>query len=248
MTQVENAPDGSVLVWVPGGFFLMGSREGDLDEQPVHGVEVAGFWLGRHEVTNAQYARFLEATGAAKPDFWDDPGFNAPNQPVVGVRWPEAEGYCRWAGVRLPTEAEWEYAAAAGARQMRYGTATGQLTHDLANYGGAAGLDTFEDVTALVGTFPPNPFGLHDMAGNAWEWCGTPWEPYGGDPAAAVEETDERGFKVMRGGSWHFGAFHCRVSCRHRHRGHLHYDYVGFRVARSATAEEAGPPVAGHRK
>jgi len=228
-----NATDGSVLVWVPGGEFSMGSNQGDPDEKPANRVRVAGFWLGEHEVTNAEYAKFLQATGNRKPDFWDDPRFNKPNQPVVSVTWNDALQYCKWANVRLPTEAEWEYAAAAGKRQLRYGTATGKLDHDLANFAGTGGCDTYEDVPAPVGSFPPNPFGLYDMAGNAWEWCGTTWMPYPYRADDGRDGPEEGGYKVMRGGCWHFGPFHCRVACRHRHMTYLRYDYAGFRVALS---------------
>lgn len=231
-----NPTDGSELVWIPGGEFYMGSNEGDPDERPVHRVRVEGFWLGRYEITNQQYAKFLQATGyPEKPDFWDDPKFNKPNQPVVGVKFHAALAYCRWAGLRLPTEAEWEYAAAAGAKQLRYGTATGEISHDLANFAGAQGRDVYDDAPAPVGKFPPNPFGLYDMAGNAWEWTSSLWRPYPYRADDGREDLEAFGFRVMRGGCWHFGPFHCRVSSRHRHMEHLRYDYVGFRVALSAS-------------
>ncbi len=235
-----NSRDGSELVWIAGGSFIMGSESGDPDEKPAHGLTVAGFWLGRYEVTNRQYARFLKETGRQPPAFWDDPRYNKPDQPVVGVKFRDALAYCKWAGLRLPTEAEWEYAARAGRRQLEYGTATGQISHDLANYAGVGGRDKWQDEPAPVGSFPPNPLGLYDMAGNAWEWCSSMWAPYPYNPRDGREDLERHAFRVMRGGCWHFGPFYCRASCRHRHRDHLFYDYVGFRVA--ASADVIAPP------
>jgi formylglycine-generating enzyme required for sulfatase activity len=232
---LTNAADGSVLVWIPGGEFTMGSADGDADEMPVSRLRVEGFWLGQKEVTNAQFARFLEAKGGRQPLLWDDPRFSQPDQPVAGVGWSSAVAYCTWAGLRLPTEAEWEYAAA-GARQLRYGTATGQIDHDLANYDGTG---RFSDLAAPVGSFPPNPFGLHDMAGNVFEWTSSLWLPYPYNAADGRETPETRGFRVMRGGCWHWGDFDCRVSTRHRHQSHLQYDYVGLRVAKTASESDA---------
>jgi iron(II)-dependent oxidoreductase len=231
-----NETDGSVLVLIPGGEFRMGSDEGDPDEQPVHTVRVESFWLGQHEVTNEQYGRFMAATQRDAPPFWDDPKLNQPSQPVVGVKWLAAVAYCKWAGLRLPTEAEWEYAAAAGARELPYGTSTGECTPELANYGGVEGRAAGESGPRPVGTFPPNPFGLYDLAGNAWEWCSSAWQPY---PYKADDGREDLagGLKVMRGGCWHFGPFTCRRACRHRHAAHLMYDYAGFRVALHNTPE-----------
>jgi len=230
--ELVNAADASVLVWIPSGQFTMGGDKGDPDELPSGMVDVKGFWMSEKEITNAQYAKFLEATGRSEPDLWNDANFNKPDQPVIGVRWPDAVAYCTWAGGRLPTEAEWEYAASAG-KGLGDGTATGSLDHETANYAGARGRDTFEDVTSPVGSFPPNPFGLYDMAGNVWEWTSSAWMDYPYVASDGREDMDSGGFRVMRGGCYHFGEFHCRNTARHRHRYHLHYDYVGFRLAKS---------------
>lgn len=231
-----NPNDGSVMVWIPGGEFTMGSNTGADDEKPGHSVVIEGFWLGKYEITNAQYALFLTATRYSKPDFWEDPNYNEPNHPVVGLKWRDAVKYCDWAGVRLPTEAEWEYAAAFGAEQLAYGTATGLLNHDMANFSGTQGKDCWK-YTSPVGSFPPNPFGLFDMAGNAWEWCGSIWEPYPYQENDGREDQDPniRELRVMRGGSWHYGSEYCRVSARHYHREDLRYDFVGLRVALTDT-------------
>jgi formylglycine-generating enzyme required for sulfatase activity len=230
--------DGSQLVWIPGGEFMMGSTEGDPEERPVARVSVEGFWLGAYEVTNAQYATFMKETNRRAPLYWDDASFNQPNQPAIDISWNDALAYCKWAELRLPTEAEWEYAASAG-KQFRYGTATGEIGHDLANYAGTGGGDTWDDVTAPVGSFPPNPFGLYDMAGNAWEWVSSEWKPYPYDPTDGRERLVSYTYRVMRGGCWHFSESYCRATARHRLEAHLHYDYVGFRVALSGDEAKA---------
>lgn len=231
-----NPKDGSAMVWIPGGVFMMGNDTGMVDERPRHSVSVEGFWLSKYEVTNAQYSLFLKETRGSEPDFWSDPAFNAPNQPVVGVRWRDAVRYCEWADVRLPTESEWEYAAACGTRQLHYGTSTGELNHDLANFAGVQGWDRWR-YTSPVGSFPANPFGLFDLAGNAWEWCSSIWEPYPYQFNDGREYQDDsfRGLRTLRGGSWHYGPDYCAVSKRHYHREDLRFDFSGFRVALTDT-------------
>ncbi len=228
-----NPRDGSVLVWIPGGEFTMGSDSGPEDERPAHRVRVEGFWLGKYEVTNRQYALYLEAEQDRLPMFWEDPQYNHPDQPVVGVLYTEAAGYCGWAGVRMPTEAEWEYAALSG-RQFAYPTATGELTPELANIRGTSGKDRWER-TAPVGSFPPTPLGLYDMAGNAWEWTTSRFARY---PYVITDgrEDQDGGLRVLRGGSYGFGPDYARSRHRHRFSSHLRYDFAGFRVAASPAA------------
>jgi iron(II)-dependent oxidoreductase len=210
----------------------MGSEEGDRDERPPHPITVKAFWIGKYEVTNAQYAAFLEATGHRRPMYWDTSGFDDPRQPVVGVLWQDAKAYCDWAKLRLPTEAEWEYAARAGKR-FRYATATGAVSRDLANYRGTGGADRW-DGPSPVGSFPPNPLGLYDMAGNAWEWTSTNYRAYPYSRTDGREYVHEaRGVRVMRGGSWHSPPAYLTTTHRHRFASHLSYDYAGFRVART---------------
>jgi formylglycine-generating enzyme required for sulfatase activity len=143
-------------------------------------VTVDGFWIGAFEVTNAQYAAFIKTTGHANKGStnWDN-SFGKPEHPVVNVSWLDATAFCEWAQVRLPTEAEWEYAACGG-KNFYYGTAGGTLDYSLTNYARAVG------TTTTVGTYPPNPFGIHDMSGNVWEFC-----------------IDPKGWKrILCGGSW----------------------------------------------
>ena len=238
-TLRTNTVDGSILVWVPAGEFKMGSTDGNEDEIPVTKPKVKGFWLGKFEVTNEQFAKFLAETGC-DPSSWRDDRNTQPNQPVMGIRWSAARAYCKWAGLRLPTEAEWEHSARGG-KHFQYPTATGRIDPSLANYFDSKGVN-HRDGPSPVGSFLPNPYGIHDMAGNAWEWTGSLYQAY---PASSEDEnTDDveerRGFRVMRGGCWRYSADYCSSSHRHRFQGHLTYDYAGIRVALSL--KDVSPP------
>ncbi len=227
-----NPTDGSVLIWIPGGEFTMGSDQGQEDERPAHKVTLQGFWLGQFEVTNEQYRRFLRAEATIQPYHADDPNYSDPNQPVVGMTWREAQSYCQWAGLRLPTEAEWEYAARAGTT-AEYPTQGGTINHALANVRGVSGLDKWEG-TSPVGRFPPNALGLYDMAGNAWEWTSSAFLPYPYKDDDEHEANRPGVLRVLRGGAWCFPPEYCRATHRHRFAAHLRCDYPGIRVAMTA--------------
>ena len=223
--------DGSVLVWIPGGSFTMGAKAGQADEKPSHKITVRGFWLGKYEITNEQYMRFVKEKDWWAPDFSDDEELNGYNQPVVGIKWNHARKYLNWANVRLPTEAEWEYVARGG-RNFKYPTATGKLNHNLANFWGTGGRDKWLEKTSPVGSFPPNPFGIYDLAGNAFEWTSSLYRSYPYSQTDGRENQTTKSFRVMRGGSWHFSEKYCRAGYRHKFRMHLRLDFAGFRVAR----------------
>ena len=108
------------MVLIPAGSFKMGSNNGKDNEKPVHTVYVDAFYMDKYEVTNAQYRKFMSATGHREPKYWDYSDYNQPNQPVVAVSWNDATAYARWAGKRLPTEAEWEKAARGGLEGREY--------------------------------------------------------------------------------------------------------------------------------
>ena len=195
-----------------------------------------GFWLGKYPVINAQYARFLQAASdsAAKPGYWDNRRFNQPDQPVVGVSWDEAQAFCQWAGGRLPTEAEWEYAC-------RAGTTTeycfGNDEKALGDYGWFEGNSGGQ--TQPVGAKQPNRWGLHDMHGNVWEWC-QDW--FAEDYYQASDGKDPRGPKsgtsrVLRGGSWYNPAVGARSAYRGGDRPGWRDRGVGFRLARTVSLE-----------
>ncbi|HCP12255.1 MAG TPA: hypothetical protein DIT89_07965, partial [Planctomycetaceae bacterium] len=221
---------GLTLVWIPPGEFRMGSTEGYGDEQPVHSVVLSeGFWLSRYQVTNDDYRRFLQAQPGSveTPRYWDDRKFNQPKQPVVGISWHDAVKYCEWAGFRLPTEAEWEYACRAGSSQEYcFGSNTSQLG-DYAWYD-----KNSNGQTQPIGSKRPNAWGLHDMHGNVYEWCSDWFGDYDSelcvDPIGAAEGSA----RVVRGGSWHGYARGVRSACR---RGILPRDanyYLGLRPLR----------------
>lgn len=260
------------MVWIEGGEFPMGSESSEFpDAQPVHTVKVNGFWMDEHEVTNAQFARFVEETGyktvAERPlDPADFPGvpkdmlvpgsavFTPPshkvplnnplqwwvyvpgaswqhpegpessiegreNEPVVHVCYEDAEAYTKWAGKRLPTEAEWEYAAQGGKPDRRYywgnelkpgGKWVANIFQGSFPHGNTAE-DGFERA-APVKTFSPNTYGLYDMDGNVWEWCQDYYRPdyYKKSPKDNPKgpsdsyDPDEPGAvkRVQRGGSF----------------------------------------------
>ncbi len=219
--------DGSGLVPVPGGEYLLG--EGDKK----HRVVLSPFWIGKFPVTNEQYGRFLEAgPSRRKPGYWDDEKFNDPRQPVVGVSWLEALAYCRWAELDLPSEAEWE-AAARGTDACPYPWGQEEPSDKLANFGRNVGRPT------PVGAYPEGrgPYGTLDQAGNVWEWCWDEFkeDAYGGpdgqrDPLVRGDETDEAALRVLRGGSWAYPSGDLRAAVRDGSRAGNRRRNDGFRV------------------
>jgi formylglycine-generating enzyme required for sulfatase activity len=235
------------FVWVPGGSFLMGSSktrgepgydpEAYDDEMPAHSVRLTGFWMGVYPVTNEQYARFMAETGQLAPPSFSDRRFNDPAQPVVAVSWEDAAAFARWLtgklaalAARLPTEAEWEYAAR-GTDGRPYPWGYERPDASRATFG----LPVDSGRPAVVGHTPGgvSPFGVHELAGNVWEWCLDAWA----DRYAEIEESvdpchqgDTRGgSRVVRGGSWDDEATGMRSAFR---SGNPQYRFLslGFRV------------------
>ena len=228
---------GITFVTIPAGVFPMGGTQHG-DEKPIHQVEISReFWLAKYPVTNAQYQRYLESAGGRvkKPSHWDDRRFNQPDQPVVGVSWQDAQAYCKWAGCRLPTEAEWEYACRAGTTTE---FSFGDNAELLVEYGWFG--KNSNGQSQPVGAKKPNAWGLHDMHGNVWEWCQDWFEEYA---AGAVRDPmgPERGLiRVIRGGSWNDPAEFCRSAYRCWNDPVIRDDDLGFRVARSPSGR-SGP-------
>ena len=244
--EILSKNDGTTMLLIPTGTFEMGDsfREGLPHELPVHTVSVSAFYMDVTEVTNAVYKQFLDATGHKAPNFWDDPTFNAPDQPVVGVSWFDAAAYAQWAGKRLPTEAEWEYAARGGRAGMRYPWGD-EITHDDANYKGKNDKDIW-DGPAPVGSFAENGYGLYDMGGNIWEWCADEYD----DEFYAVSQEDNpisgklitftnNDFanvatrRVLRGGSWNSATNKVRVASRNFLDPQSTSQITGFRCVRT---------------
>ncbi len=311
------------LVWIPGDTFKMGSAKGERDEQPVHNVKLNGFWIGKFEVTNAEFAAFIKATkyktiAERQPKPEDFPGVppellkpgaivftpperdipvqrlrdrgmflawwkyvpdaswkfpagpgqpgakDQPRFPVVHIAWYDAVAYCEWktktTGVtyRLPTEAEWEFAARGGLKEKEYiwGTEQEPLGKPMANiwHGKFPVQNTKKDGfygTAPVGSFPVNGYGLHDMAGNVWEWCSDWYRPeyYSesvvnnpkGPPADKSYDPNEPGARkrVQRGGSFLCTDLYCgsfRPARRMKTTPDTGMSHAGFRVLVEAPA------------
>ncbi|KAB2832406.1 MAG: formylglycine-generating enzyme family protein, partial [Candidatus Brocadia sp.] len=171
------------------------------------------FYMGRYPVTNEEYARFLKANPTVtEPAYWADRKYNQPKQPVVGVSWEDARHYAAWAGLRLPGEAEWEYACRAGSKTRYY---SGDKDEDLARVGWYT--KNSGGQLHAVGEKEPNGFGLYDMHGNVWEWIEDDWhDNYKGAPNDGRAWVDKRrgSDRVVRGGGWYGGAQGCRSAAR----------------------------------
>ena len=230
---IVTGPAEIAYVRIPAGEFRMGSPKSKYDdERPVHSVRISGdFLLARYPVTNGQYTEFMkDRQNISKPMYWEDRRFNQPEQPVVGVSWDDAQAFCEWAGCRLPTEAEWEYACRAGTpTEYSFGDDAEQLAQYAWYDKNSSGQ------THPVGTKLPNPWGLHDMHGNVWEWCQDRWdaEYYSKSPLVDPRGSESGTGRVLRGGSWLNQAGSCRSAIRDLRRPVLRYLVSGFRVART---------------
>ena len=222
-------------ILVQGGTFKMGSNDGDVDEKPIHTVTVGSFYMSKYEVTVAQYREFCKATGRAMPATpkwgWHD------NHPIVNVNWKDATAYCRWLSeltkqtYRLPTEAEWEYAARGGNKSKGYTYAGGNTLSELAWHG-----DNSLEQTHPVGTKKPNELGLYDMSGNVFEWCADIYSDryYAESPDKNPKGPEGGDERILRGGSWYGnGKYGCRVAIRVACIPDAKDDYDGIRIVRS---------------
>ena len=211
----------------------MGSEAGQDNERPLHRVWVDGFRLAECQVTNAEYEEFVAGTGAEKALLGEDPKFNDPQQPVVGVSWFEAVGYCEWLGgvhggsYRLPSEAEWERAARGGVegRVFPWGDAPPE---SLSGYG-----ERWKNAPEVVGRSARNGYGLYDICQNVHEWC-SDW--FQADYYATSPERNPRGpesgeRRASRGGSWRHHVKVTRCAARSSIPPQFKYADYGFRVA-----------------
>ena len=271
-------PEGMVLI--PAGSFLMGSEdeEAQADEQPVHTVHLDAFYMDTHEVTNAEYKAFVNANPQWQKDniedrFFEDrfpdetyddylglwTGTDYPageaDHPVRNVGWYAAMAYAAWAGKRLPTEAEWEYAARGGLAGKAYPWGDDWPTPAHANYTRYVG-----DSTTPVGQYPANGYGLYDMAGNVWEWCLDAYDAdfyaesensqnpiAGGEPVQELRDNftripNEPG-RVLRGGSQASASRNLRVADRNSGSPTFIGSAIGFRCVRDITPAPAGADI-----
>ena len=230
------------MVFIPGGEFLRGRShalpDDDLkwfptllkDDRPARRLYIDPFYLDEHEVTNEQYAAFVKATGRRAPYNW--PKGKVPEGkekfPVVDLSWDDAVAYARWAGKRLPTEAEWERAARGLAEGGIYPWGDGSPSRTLARYNRVDG-------PGPVRQLAPNAFGLYDMAGNVWEWCADWYEkdyyqqaPQRNPPGPAAGQ-----YRVLRGGSWADLPKYLTCAYRSWARPAERSPNIGFRCAKS---------------
>ncbi len=229
---------GYELIRIPGWVFMMGSPESEAerfsDEGPLHKVTVPDFYIGRYPVTNEEYGLFLKNNpDVPEPRYWAHRQYNQPRQPVVGVSWDDAKKYAEWAGLRLSTEAEWEYACRANTQTRYY---PGDKEEDLDR----AGWYDKNSAHRLhpVGEKEPNSFGLYDMHGNVWEWVEDgKHDNYNGGPSdgSAWIDSPRSSIRVIRGGSWGGGAHLCRSAIRRGFPPYDRSDYLGFRFSKSVS-------------
>ncbi len=231
---VCSQPDNKGMVLIPSGEFVMGKNSPEpVDWKPEHKVKISGFYIDKFEVTNREYYEFCLKTKTPLPYFWGMTAFMSgldfPDYPVVGVSFADAFRYARWAGKRLPTEAEWEYASRGGKNGNTFPWGEG-IDSLKANYG-----RKYSNIMK-VGSFAPNDYGLFDMSGNVWEWT---MDNYGAGYYSESPDYDPKGpaagrFKVIRGGSWHSGAMCNQVYYRNGLSPSWLDFAVGFRCVKDA--------------
>ncbi|MCG9128424.1 formylglycine-generating enzyme family protein [Candidatus Poribacteria bacterium] len=250
--EVEDAidiPDG--MVYVPAGDFIMGSdpdvdpHTDQLDELPQHKVYLDAFFIDKYEVSNADYKKFVEATGHRNSIFWDNPKFNHPDTPVVGVTWGDAVAYAEWVGKRLPTEAEWEKASrGTDARIWPWGNVfdpkkcnfddEGKFDGHLDGFATAAPVDSFHNGAS--------PYGALNMVGNVAEWV-SDWfdmDYYLVSPRENPKGPKNSGMgkKSWRGASWFAGEDQVRCAFREYDDIVASGQILGFRCAKDIPQEE----------
>jgi sulfatase modifying factor 1 len=229
------------MILIPSGTFNMGSTSGQKDEQPVHRVQVDSFYLGATEVTIWEYLQCVQAGSCRMPFWWnrqffpqkvdDLSGKEWLSLPITGVSWDDARAYCTWKGdeYRLPTEAEWEYAARGGTESDYF---WGNKNDSASFYA------VIREKLSSVKTVRPNQYGLYDMLGNAWEWCEDRYDAHYYQKSPSENPTGpldskKYPYRVVRGGSWNEYMWNLRSANRNFGEQFRRFDGVGFRICRS---------------
>lgn len=235
--------EGREMVQIPEGPFMMGGKDGDPDEAPEHQIYLATYYIDKKEVTQAEYERYVKMTKRGKPFipvFEDDQSkILKPEMPAMGMSWADADAYCKWAGKRLPTEAEWEKAGRGeGKRRYPWGDEFGM---------GRANVDGDEDgfkYLAPPGSFESgrSPYGIYDMTGNVAEWVADTYDEryYEKAPYRDPPGPEEGQHKVIRGGSWRETQHNARLSKRFQAKMWRTDTTIGIRCARDADEEPKG--------
>lgn len=254
ISQMMQIIDGMKMILVPSGSFMMGSNAGGEFEAPSHRVYINDFWMDSTPVTNQQYLRFVEesgyiteaevighAWGYENEEYCLIPGLSwrkycvsgREDHPVVLITWNDAQAYAKWAGKRLPTEAEWEKAAQSGSTEPLY--PWGNQTPDGTQCNFARNPEDFPPTTS-VWQFPPNNYGLYDMVGNVWQWCSDYYSEryYSTSPMQNPIGPNHGELRVRRGGSWNvIQPFRLRTANRGAVPATLAAPNLGFRCCHS---------------
>jgi len=243
---------GSEMIFVKGGTFTMGSTE-QSDEKPEHHILLSDFKISKYEITNIEFCEFLNERGNQTEgdktwlDIKDEdcqiikngskfsPKMGKENHPIIEVTWYGARAYCKWAGGRLPTEAEWEYAARGGKDETGYKYAGSDNIGDVAWYTKNSydkGKDSRDYGTHEVGTKKANELGIYDMSGNVWEWCSDWYDSdyYSDSPKQNPQGVKSGSYRVYRGGGWSGSASDCRVANRGDFNPASSGRHLGFRL------------------
>lgn len=247
--ETVKGKDGAPMILIPAGPFTMGSNDGLPNERPEHPVELDAYYIDQYEVTLALYRKFLDSGMHDSPPTWDDEAATTVgDRPAIGMKWTDAEVYCKWAGKRLPTEAEWEKAAR-GTDARRYPWGSMQPFVDIANYN--RGLWVSEAITLAAVTSGlegmsvrhglkeggKSPYGLNHMAGNAAEWVADWYDRdyYQNSPKKNPTGPAQGEKRVLRGGSWADLPLSLRVTARVSAEPEYEERTIGFRCAMGAT-------------
>ena len=218
------------MVYVAGGTFTMGASFDDSEaydwEKPAHNVTLSSFYIGKYEVTQKQWVEIMRSNPS---DLKGD------NLPVENVSWIDIRDFIKKLNARtgknyrLPTEAEWEFAARGGNNSRGYKYSGSNIIEVVAWHTGNSGFKTHP-----VGTKSPNELGIYDMSGNVWEWCADWYGDYSSNSQTNPKGPDSGSYRVMRGGSWYNGAGSSRVSTRYGDSPGLRFSCSGFRLALDA--------------
>jgi formylglycine-generating enzyme required for sulfatase activity len=235
MYEIFRARCKSEMVLIPAGSFMMGSENGNPDERPVHKVMLDAFWMDKYEVTNEKYYTFEKCSNHGQTNHWQSKGIPAWTElhPVGWILWVDAVNYAQWLKMRLPTEAEWEYACRAGSTTEYY---FGDNANELSKY--AWFYKNSANYPNPVGIMQPNKWWLFDMHGNVWEWCSDGYDDnyYTYSPLNNPQGPDSGVGRVLRGGSWYNEARHCRTAYRGGRSDSVKRDSgFGFRLVYSSS-------------